>query len=252
MLFLIGTGLSYDDISSKAVDACSGCEVYYESYTSFMSKEKLDFIRSKIKKDIKELYRSDLEEGISSIVAMAKRADIAILVGGDPLIATTHKTIMIEAKKNGVATKIIHSASIVPAAIGESGLDFYRFGQVCTIPKWSEKYKPVSFYEIIERNVSNNLHTIVLLDFDHKEGRSLDCADAINTLKIAEGKYQKKIITDDTAIIIMHNLSLSGEQKIISKVGLAGKISFNSGPTLIIIPSKMSDIEKEVVAAMYG
>ncbi len=52
--------------------------------------------------------------------------------------------------------------------MGESGLDFYRFGQICTIPRWSEHYKPVSFYETIETNLTNGHHSILLLDYDPK------------------------------------------------------------------------------------
>ena len=62
---------------------------------------------------------------------------MAILVGGDPLMATTHKIFIHRGERQKVETEIVHANSIITTAIGESGLDFYGFGAPCTIPKWS-------------------------------------------------------------------------------------------------------------------
>ena len=140
---------------------------------------------------------------------MAAKADMAVLVAGDPLVATTHKIAYIEAKKAGVKVSVIHASSIVGAAMGESGLDFYRFGQICTIPMWSEHYKPVSFYETIEKNMANSLHSILLLDYDPKIG-SIQPSYAAEILAQAEKKYKKGIIKPSTKVIVLHNLSLPG------------------------------------------
>ena len=35
------------------------------------------------------------------------------------------------------------SIAYLPAAIGESGLDIYKFGPTATIPRISERYKPI-------------------------------------------------------------------------------------------------------------
>ena len=101
-----------------------------------------------------------------SLLKLAKDRDVAVLISGDPLIATTHKILFIEARKLGIRVEIVHAASIASAAIGESGLDFYRFGKVCTHTKWHEHYTPVSFYETIRTNMQNNEHSLVLLDYD--------------------------------------------------------------------------------------
>src|SRR5208283_4653121 len=143
MLLLVGTGISYDDMSVRAVEACRGCKLYVERYTSIMDDEKIMRISEMLGSTPKLLQRSDLEENARRIVSEAKSKNVAILVGGDPLTATTHKILLIEAAKQGVETRIFHASSIFTAAIGESGLDFYRFGQACTIPKWSKSYKPV-------------------------------------------------------------------------------------------------------------
>ncbi len=43
-----------------------------------------------------------MEENASDMVKRAATKDIAILVGGDPLMATTHKILYIEAEKQHV------------------------------------------------------------------------------------------------------------------------------------------------------
>lgn len=45
----------------------------------------------------------------------------------------------------------------------------YRFGEVVSIPFFTEKWRPYSFYDKIKRNVDHNLHTLVLLDIKVKE-----------------------------------------------------------------------------------
>ncbi len=251
MLFLIGTGLSYNDMSLSSIEICKSCDVYIERYTSYVNDKKIEFIERQIGKSITVLSRSDLEENLNEIVKLAKGRKIAILVGGDPLTATTHKIIFSEAAKQGVETKIYHSSSIISAAIGESGLDFYRFGQICTISRWSDKYKPVSFYETIERNFRNDLHSIVLLDYDPKQEKSLDINDAIEILEKAEAHYKKGVINETTRIFVIHNISMDGEEKHFTRLKQAKGLSLGNGMTLIIVPSKITDVEKETIASLY-
>ena len=251
MLFLIGTGLSYYDISAGALEACRECELYQESYTSYFNEAKKEFIEGKLGKKITPLSRSDLEEEVKKIVEKAKIRDIAILTGGDPLIATTHKIILIEAKRHGIRTKIFHSSSIISAAMGESGLDFYRFGAVCTISRWSESYKPVSFYETIQKNISNNYHSIILLDYDPKEASSLGIREAIDILSKAEEKYKKGIINKTANIFIIQNLGLEGQSTYFTTISSAPLLKPVKGPSLMIIPARISDIEQEAIDSMH-
>ncbi len=54
-------------------------------------------------------------------------------------------------------------------AIGCSGLQVYRFGEAISIPFFTEKWRPYSFYDKILINKNNNLHTLLLLDIRVKE-----------------------------------------------------------------------------------
>ena len=251
MLFLVGTGLAKKDISYNAIEICKNCELFADRYTADMGQEKLDFLAETIGRRISELTRSDLEEESRELVERARRSDIAILVGGDPLIATTHKILFIQARKLGVPVHIIHASSIVSAIIGESGLDFYRFGPICTISRWTDKYKPTSFYETIQRNMQSNSHSLVLLDYDSEGATSLDLKDAMSILEAAEAKHRQGIITPKTQIFVMHNISVEGQAKALTTVSEAERMSFNGGMTAIILPARLSEVEREIVDSLY-
>jgi len=251
MLYLVGIGLNNDDITLQALSILRNSIVYADRYTTFFDEERRNYISNLINSPIIDLNREDLEEKLGVIVERARDANISIMVGGDPLIATTHKIIFIEAKKRKVPIKVVHASSVLSSLIGESGLDFYRFGQICTISKWQTNYMPVSFYEAIEKNYNNNLHSIVLLDYDPTKNSSLPLKDAIAILEEAEKKYKKGLIKDNTLLFVMHKIALDGQQKLIINVGSAKKLNFANGPTALIIPAKLSDIEKEVIESMY-
>ena len=196
-----------------------------------------------------DLTRQDMEEGAKELVGAASRKNIAILCGGDPLMATTHKILLIEASRQGVGARIIHSNSIITAAIGESGLDFYRFGKVCTIPRWSQSYKPVSFYETIYGNITNDAHTLVLLDYDSKSESTISIKEALATLEEAEKAYKKGIVRDDSYIMILHNISTNDSRLIYARIKEAKTMDID-GMNVLIIHSGLSDIEKETMDAL--
>lgn len=248
MLFLVGLGLSDKDIPVGAIDACKKCELYIDSFTSTVSGRTTNYITEITGKGIKELSRQEMEENAKEIIKKALEKDIAILIGGDPLIATTHKILYIEAKKQGVKTIIIHANSIITTAIGESGLDFYRFGAVSTIPKWTAHYSPVSFYEKITANLKNNEHTLLLLDYDSRNRTTLSIAEAISALEKAEQHYKKGIITNKTKLIILHNMGAE-DSNVSATTLLNAKSLTKEGLNIIVLASELTDIEEEAIAA---
>ncbi len=229
MLYLISLGLSDEkDISLKGLEALKKCsEIYLENYTSFLqvSKEKLEkFYNKKIILADREFVESNFP------LEKAKKQDIALLIIGDVFSATTHISLLLEAKKNKIEVKVIHNASIL-TAIGITGLSLYKFGQVISIPS---NYKETSSpYENFQINHKNNMHTLFLLDLD------LEIKDALNYL-ISKGLDKK------TLCIACEKLG-SEKQKI--KAGAVEKIlKENFGkPSCLIIPSKLHFIEEEAL-----
>lgn len=92
----------------------------------------------------------------------------AFLVVGDAFCATTHSDLYLRAVKLGIKVEVIHNASII-SAVGCTGLQVYRFGEVVSVPLWTDKWKPDSFYPKILKNRKADLHTLVLVDIKVKE-----------------------------------------------------------------------------------
>lgn len=98
----------------------------------------------------------------------AKSEDVAFLVVGDPLGATTHSDLILRAHELGVRTQVIHNASIL-TAVGCCGLQLYSFGETVSIVMWTENWRPCSYYDKIAANRKRGLHTLCLLDIKMKE-----------------------------------------------------------------------------------
>jgi diphthine synthase len=245
MLYLIGLGVGERDITETGINAIKASElVFLDSYTAYVDETKLEMVKKLSRNDIKIADRHMLEEGIDSILLMAENKAVSIITNGDPLIATTHKIILIEARKRKIPVKVIHSTSIFSVAIADSGLDFYRFGPVCTIPRWSEHYKPVSFYETILLNYSNGLHSLVLLDYDSEKGNSIRVEEAISIMEKAEAQYKKGIISSDRKIVLLYDSGTENPHVTFSMIRDI-KAVWNYKMAAIIIPGRLSDIESE-------
>ncbi len=249
MLFLIGLGLSEKEIPVGAIEACKNCqELYMDRFTSKITQNMSAAISESTGKRITELSRDEMEENSGTIIKMAASKNVAVLVGGDPLIATTHKILYIGAKEHGVQVGIIHANSIVPTIMGESGLDFYRFGAPCTIPKWSEHYKPTSFYNKIFANMQNSQHSILLLDYDYRNESTLQVPEAVRELEAAESEHARGLIKGSTKILVMGNLSTERSRITATTLAKARNADY-PGMNILILPSELTEIEAEAVAA---
>ncbi len=248
MLYLIGVGLSNYDITMEGLEACRKCShIYAEAYTSNLTEEKLKDLSKILEKKIDQLGRTDLEENAKTLIDAASKEDIGLLINGDPLVATTHKTLLMEAEASGVDTKVIHSTSILSVSIGESGIDFYRVGAVCTIADWSEHYHPISFYETLKGNIERNLHSIILLDYDYKSQSTLPIEKAAFIMREAEEHYKKKIILDYTRFLVLNNVGTeNGKIKLFTFSKL--KTAHIPGMNTIILLANLSDLENEWVS----
>ena len=82
--------------------------------------------------------------------------------------ATTHTDLVLRARELSIPTRSIPNASIL-TSIGTTGLQLYNFGQTVSMVFFLDNWKPASFYDRINENVSIGLHTLVLLDIKVKE-----------------------------------------------------------------------------------
>ena len=169
MLYLIGLGLGNEkDITVRGLEAVRACdEVWLESYTSILGvdNEKLEaFYGRKVRVASRETVESEAE----MIIGACATRDVALLVVGDALCATTHSDIALRCRQMGARVEIIQNASVM-GAVAVCGLQLYRFGQTVSIPYFEGEWRPISFYDKIAHNRSGDCHTLCLLDIKVRE-----------------------------------------------------------------------------------
>ncbi|RLG82713.1 MAG: diphthine synthase [Thermoprotei archaeon] len=191
-LYFVGLGLSISHLTLKAIEVLRKVDkIYIDTYTNIVPDFDLDVLKSIIgsKKKFVFASRKDLEGvNISRIVDEARENDIAILVPGDPFIATTHDAIRVEALSRGVSVETVHGISIYSAIASATGLQAYRFGKTVTLVRPSVS-KPFSVIETIYANLKLNLHTLVLLDLKLEEGYAMTINEAVEILRELEKEY---------------------------------------------------------------
>ncbi len=242
MIYLIGLGVGGEkDISVKGLDACKKCdEVYVELYTARWPGD-IEKLSGMMGKDISVLRRSDVEEHVKKLVNMGKKKDIAVLVAGDPLSATTHLNILMEAREQKVQTEVVHSSSIL-TAIGETGLNLYNFGRVATVVRPQKGYKPTSFYDVGEKNRELGMHTLFLLDID------MDSADGLFVLMDIGKDRKQPLFTSDTMVVAASGIGSPGS---VIRYGKALDLLKEplDPPAVLILPGKLHFVEKEFLEA---
>ena len=238
MLYLIGLGLNDEkDLSLKGLETARKCICYGELYTSNW-QGSIENLEDMLNKKVKILKRNDLEENLEDFVDEARENDIALLVPGDPLIATTHVNIILEAKKRKVDVKVIHSSSIY-SAIGETGLQIYKFGKTATIPL-SGSLESVK--KTVNSNKKRGLHTLLLLDLDKEVNIFMKVKDALNLL------LKKKIVKQTDMLI---SFSKAGGESEIFYDTVKGLLWRDiKEPAVIIIPGKLHFMEREFLEMM--
>ncbi|KAI5798052.1 diphthine synthase-like protein [Peziza echinospora] len=177
MLYLIGLGLNNEkDISVAGLEIVRKCEtVYLEHYTAILmvDKEKLEEFYGRpvhlADRDLVESTFSTTGAPLPSpLLTSSLTSDIALLIVGDPLSATTHTDLLLRARTLNIPTRVLPNASIMNA-IGCAGLSLYNFGQTVSMVFFTPSWRPTSFYPRIRENVALGLHTLVLLDIKVKE-----------------------------------------------------------------------------------
>ncbi len=235
MLYLIGLGLNENSISWEGLGVLGKCKrVYLEGYTVDFPY-KIDELEKNFGRKLDILERKEVES--DKLVKEAKKEDIALLVYGCPLFATTHLSLLMEAKKAKVKTRVIYAASVFDA-VAESGLELYKFGKITSMPKWQgEKFRPMSFMDIVKQNESIGAHSLILTDI----GLKLD--EAISELEASASEKNIKL----DKIVVASRLGTE-ENKFFYDNPKKFKTKRVSAPFCIIIPaSNLHFLEKEAL-----
>ncbi|MDA1196465.1 MAG: diphthine synthase [Nanoarchaeota archaeon] len=240
-LTIIGLGLGNEkDITVLGLEAVKTANVIYlETYTSFLTDATTKDLEKFYKKKIIEADRNIVEnEAESTILKDAKTKKVAFLVVGDALSATTHKDLKQRAEELKIKVQVIPNNSIF-TAIAITGLDLYKFGRTTTIP--FENKNITSPYDVIKNNLKNNLHTLVLLDLDVENKKTMTFAQGLT--------YLLKLGLKSTQLAV--GCAQLGSKKPIIKVAAANKLknqTINKYPQCLIIPTNLHFMEEEALA----
>jgi len=269
VLYFIGLGLgNKEDITVRGLNAVKKCKrVFLEHYTAILCETST--------KELCEFYGCDeiiladrkmVEQESDKIISGSKEEDTAFLVVGDPFCATTHTDLLLRAaKEKGIPVQVIHNASIMNA-VACCGLQLYNFGQTVSIPFWTEKWKPMSFYDKIKSNMERGCHTLCLLDIKVKEiseenlmrgreiydpPRYMTIAQALEQLLVCEEEKKGEVLTSKTIYVGLARVGHDSQIVRAGNVNSILKTDFGAPLHSLVIAGKTHFLEEDVLK-MYG
>lgn len=256
MLTFVGLGL-YDETSitrEGATAVASADRVYLEAYTSVLPGAHPDALEAAHDVDIEVLGREAIERHPDRLLDAAETDQVALLVGGDPMIATTHVDLRLRAHDRGIETRIVHGTSAATAAAGLTGLQQYRFGQATTLPFPDNAPGgpvPPSVLDVIEANTDRGLHTLVFLDLslDDVDRQVLAselpdrCLDAATAAELLAQEL------DDRLAVAVARAGSRSPRVIADTLGGLANRSFGPPLHLLVLPGNLHDMEREALTA---
>ena len=265
VFYLVGLGLGDErDITVRGLEAVKKCDqVWLEAYTSVLcvGVERLEAFYGR---EVKVASREVVESGCDDMLQRSKDGNVALLVVGDVLCATTHTDIALRAKKLDVKVEVIQNASVM-GAVGKCGLQLYSYGQCVSLPFWTEAWKPTSWYEKIAFNRSGNLHTLCLLDIKVKEpdyahlaetGRTrylpprfMTINQAVEQLLSAEAEHGQGVCGPEARAVGLARLGQADERIVAGTLAELRSVDFGAPlHCLVLCAPALHDVEAEYVA----
>ncbi|MBN1544862.1 diphthine synthase [Candidatus Woesearchaeota archaeon] len=264
-LYLIGMGLNDEkDITLKGLEIVKRSDkVYLENYTAIIHC-KMENLERIYGKKVHLADRDLVEKKGGVLVDEASKGDVALLVVGDPVSATTHMDLLLRAARKGVKVEIVHNASIL-TAVGVVGLQLYKYGRTASIVFPQEGWDVHTPYDVVKDNKKAGLHTLCLLDIKTEEPsieelrketknrgkpekpRFMTVKQAIHALLDIEYKRKENIFTDETICIGCARL---GSEKMKIRAGRAKELlaeDFGEPMHCLIVPGKLHFMEEEAL-----
>jgi diphthine synthase len=248
MLTFIGLGLyDKDDVSEKGLRAIRSADhVFLEVYTSRLMGTTHEELEEFYGKKVHILFRDDVEKTPGDLLALAREENVVFLCAGDPMVSTTHADLRMRAGALGIRTSIIHAASISSAVCGLSGLQNYRFGKSCSLPFPRKNWFPTTPVDVIARNLSERLHTLVYLDIHD---------DLYMTIPEAVALVEQIAGDKNVDIPLYVGIARAGSGDPVVRAGSAGVMKLQDfGPPLhiLVIPAELHDMERSYLEMFAG
>lgn len=228
MLHVIGLGLDDGEITVKGMKALENCdEAVCEFYTNTETVD-LEELEERASTPIRKISREEVEQEMLP-VELAGEKNVAFLVSGDPLTATTHYQVKKEAESRGTEVQVHHAPSIL-TSVAETGLDLYKFGRTVTVP---EKGAPGSIGEMVEKNDSVGLHTLVLLDVN------LFADEAADKLLEIDNSLA------DRTVAVVERANSSSQSITVTELENVGEMKLGETPHCMALAGELSHKEEE-------
>jgi diphthine synthase len=250
-LSFVGLGLGAKGITLEGIEEMIASDVIYlEYYTTPHEPQLLKQVQASTGKSFTIVDRQFVEDGTRILSdAAAKKVVLAVL--GDPMIATTHNELRVRAIRQGTETRVIHSTTIASAAASASGLHSYKFSRTVTVTREAVG-KLTQAYHILQDNLLEGAHTLLLLEYDVQSGQGVTPSDAIAGLLLAEANFKRGVVNEQTFAILISRL---GREDTGMAAGSFAKLSereVGGPPHCLIIPGKLHFTEVEAIAAIFG
>jgi diphthine synthase len=248
-LLFIGLGLwDEDDITLKGLKEAKTCDhIFAEFYTSIVGVPT-ENLEKGLGKKITVLGREEIEGG-ERIIDVAKTCKVCLLIGGDPMAATTHVDLRLRALEEGIKTRVIHGVSIVSAAAGLLGLQIYKFGRTTTLVNPKKNFFPHSPYDVIKDNHERGLHSLVLLDIE--DGVCMPARRGIELLLEIEKERKEDFLKHLVITVVSRASSRSPLIKAHYPHILLNE-TFGAPPHCIIVPGKLHCMEAKALVMLAG
>ena len=247
MISLVGLGVGHD-ITRRGLRLLKECDVAFcETHTMPVPLEYVQGLEALSGKKIEVIGRDKVEGEHPPVLERAKENKVCLLCGGDPLAATTHISLLMDAKKAGIETEVVHNSSILSAAAGKSGLQPYKFGKTVTVSFWRPKYEPTSPLLLIKKNLDAGMHTLVLLDLD-KELGPMDAKLGLELLGKMEEKEGEGVLPEK--VVVLSRVGYPDEKISYGNIAELMEGDLGKVPFCIVVPAELHGMEKEYLGQL--
>ena len=246
MLYLVGLGLGSEGfltLRARSILEASD-RVFLESYTSVLDPGLLRRLKT-LRPDLRLLKREDceLKDYQEILEALDQGFTVAFLVPGDPMLATTHVNLVLEARKRGHRVEIVPGVSIFSSAFSLSGLQIYKLGCIVTFPLDYSRTPSVA-RKILEA-YSNGRHSLVLFYYDSEQGLGPEPPELARFL-LNHG------LPGSAWIVVLERLGFPDQRVVSSRIqALADSRQRFKHPVTAVIPgNSLHPIEEEYLKSL--
>lgn len=245
-LHLVGLGLhDVRSITVKGLEAARAADkVYAEFYTATMAGSHAE-LEAFVGRPIEVLDRLGVEKGGPRLLEEARGKEVALLVAGDPMAATTHADLLVRFRQAKVPLHIVHAPSIFSAAPGLLGLQHYKFGRATTLVRPEKGWSPTSPFDAVAENHARGLHTLVLLDIKSDQGYFMVAGEGIGLLLELAARTGNTWFTAASPVGVVARAGSGSPLVATGPAGPMARRDFGAPLHCLVVPGQLQVVEQE-------